>query len=219
MLADRLDIDPNTLVQRINRNPEYFDVKGERPKVITLKKDREDILFYRDKNTCQICQKQKEPSELLIRFKDPYLKDEYNWENIITSCQDCKEINIIKRLSRKKKVEHIGTGNYIWEYKEIEIREINKKKNPYMKLYFPDFKESKATYENYYEFNEFTGQGWYHIIGDNNEICKSISDILNYFGSQGWELVIMDHYPPQYEGDEWGNYHCVFKRKKIMEGN
>ena len=218
ILADRLNIDPNTLNQRINRNPEYFDIRGQRPKIITLKKGLEDIYFYRDKNTCRICQKQKDPTNLLIRLKDPYLKDDENWENIITCCQNCKDTNLIKRLSYKKNIEQIDAGNYIWEYKEIEIREIHKRKNPYMKLYFPDFKETEIKYEHYHEFNELNGQGWHHIIDDNNERCENLSDILNYFGSQGWELVIMDHNPPEFEGGDWGNLHCVFKRKKIIEG-
>jgi len=178
MLADRLRIDPNTLVQRINRNPEYFEIKGDRPKIVTLRKDLEKIYFYRDKNICQICQEEKESDELLIRFKDPYLGEKnkgdnlHDWDNVITCCQNCKEINLIKKLSYKKKVERIGTENYIWEYREIEIREINKEKNPYLELYFPDLKDSEIKYEHYFEFNALIGQGWYHIIDDKNERCE-----------------------------------------------
>ncbi len=217
LLSQRLNLDPNTIVQRINRNPEYFEIEGDRPKIIKLRKDLPEIYFYRDKNTCQICQKKKEPSELLIRLKDPYLKDDDNWNNVITCCQKCKDINLIKKLTYKKKIERIGTGNYVWEYKEIEIREIHKKKNPYMKLYFPDFKESEIEYEHYHEFNELNGQGWYHIIDDNNERCEYPSDILNYFGNQGWELIMFKQYPPEYTDGDWGNDHYVFKRKKNLE--
>ncbi len=215
-LADRLNLDPNTVVQRINRNPDYFEIVGDKPKIIKLRKDLEENYFYRDKNTCQICQKKKEPNKLLIRLKDPYLKDDHNWDNVITCCQDCKDINIIKKLSYKKKIEKIGTGNYIWEYKEIEIREIYKEKNPYMELYFPDFKESESEYVHYYEFNELNGQGWYHIIDDNNEICKYLSDILNYFGSQGWELMTIKQDPPEISDMGWGMDHYIFKRKKEL---
>ena len=215
-LAGRLNLDPNTIVQRINRNPNYFEIEGDKPKIIKLNKELEDIYFYRDKNTCQICQKKKEPGELLIRLKDPYLKDDHNWDNIITCCQDCKDINIIKKLSYKKKIKHIGTGNYIWEYKEIEIREIRKKKNPYFKLYYPDFKETEIEYVHYYEVNELNGQGWYHIIDDNNEICKNLSDILNYFGTQGWELMIVKQDPPAYPDEGWGNEIYIFKRKRDL---
>lgn len=217
LLSQRLNLDPNTIVQRINRNPEYFEIEGDRPKIIKLRKNLPEIYFYRDKNTCQICQKKKEPSELLIRLKDPYLEDDHNWDNVITCCQKCKDINLIKKLTYKKKIERIGTGNYVWEYKEIEIREIHKKKNPYMKLYFPDFKESEIEYEHYYEFNKLNGQGWYHIIDDNNERCEYLSDILNYFGSQGWELIMLKQYPPEYRDGDWGNDHYVFKRKKNLE--
>lgn len=217
MLSSRLNIDPNTLVQRINRNPKYFEIEGDRPKIIKLRKDLPEIYFYRDKNTCQICQKKKESSELLIRLKDPYLEDNHNWDNVITCCQKCKDINLIKKLTYKKKIEPIGIGNYVWEYKEIEIREIHKKKNPYMKLYFPDFKESEIEYEHYHEFNELNGQGWYHIIDNNNKRCEYFSDILNYFGNQGWELIIIKQYPPEYPDGDWGNNHYIFKRKKHLE--
>lgn len=217
MLSDRLRRNPNTIVQRINRNPDYFETIGDKPKIIKLNKDLEEIYFYRDKNTCQICQKKKEPSVLLIRLKDPHLKEDHNWDNVITCCQDCKDINIIKKLSYRKKIKNISTGNYIWEYKEIEIREIQKKKNPYLKLYFPDFKESEMEYDHYHEFNEFNGQGWYHITDDNNERCEYLSDILNYFGNEGWELITIKQYPPDYEDAEWGNPRYVFKRRKNLE--
>jgi len=222
-LADRLSIDPNTLVQRINRRLEYFDIVGNKPKIIRLKKDREDICFYRDKNTCQICLKKKDPRELLIRVKDPFLEERDktnnldNWDNVITCCQDCKDINLIKRLSNKEKVHPIVSGNYRWEYKEIEIREVYRKQNPYHELYFPDLKVSEMKYEHFHEFNERNGQGWSYIINDNNERCIYFSDILNYFGNQGWELVTMNIDPPEYPEDEWGNRHCFFKRKKDME--
>ena len=217
MLADRLRRESNTIVQRINRNPKYFEIIGDKPKIIKLNKDLEETYFYRDKNTCQICQKQKEPSELLIRLKDPYLKDDHNWGNVITSCQGCKDINIIKKLSYKKKIGRIVTENYIWEYKEIEIREIHQKKNPYLKLYYPDFQESEIEYDHYHEFNEFNGQGWYHIIDDDNKRCEYLSDILNYFGNQGWELVTIKQYPPDYSDGEWGNPRYVFKRRSYLE--
>ncbi len=223
LLADRLNVEPNTLVQRINRNSKYFEIRGDRPKFITLRKDVEKIYFHRDKNTCQICQKKKNPNELLIRFKDPYLEKKnklnnlHDWNNVITSCQDCKSINLIKRLSYKKKPEYNSLDNYIWEYKEIEIRVVYKKKDPYTELYFPGLKDSETQYEHYHEVNELNGQGWYHIIDDNNERCEYFSDILNYYGNQGWELVLMKEYPPEFEGDDWGNNHYLFKRKKRIE--
>jgi len=222
-LASRLDVEPNTLVQRINRNLKYFEIVGDRPKIITLNKDLEEIYFYRDKNTCQICQNKKNPDDLLIRFKDPYLVEKneidylHDWNNVITSCQDCKEIDLIKRLTYLKEPENIVLDNYIWEYKEIEIREIYKKKNPYAELYFPGFKNKNPQYEHYLEVNESNGQGWYHIINDKNERCEHLADILNYYGNQGWELVLVKEYPPDYEGDDWGNDCYLFKRKKLIK--
>ena len=223
LLADRLNVEQNTLVQRINRNTKYFEIRGDRPKIITLKKDVEEIYFHRDKNTCQICQKEKNPNDLLIRFKDPYLVEKneidylHDWNNVITSCQDCKNVNLIKRFSYKERPEYVSLDNYIWEYKEIEIRGIYKKKNPYIELYFPGFKDKDPQYEYYHEVDELNGQGWYHIINDNNERCKNLADILNYYGNQGWELILMKQYPPDYEGDDWGNDHYLFKRKKKIK--
>ena len=222
-LAYRLDIEPNTLVQRINRNSRYFEIRGDRPKYITLRKDVKEIYFHRDKNTCRICQKKKDPNELLIRFKDPYLEEKnklnnlHDWNNVITSCQECKGINLVKRLSYKKKPEYDSIDNYIWEYKEIEIRFISKEKNPYSELYFPGLKVSEKQYEHYHEVNELNGKGWYHIIDDNNERCKYFSDILNYYGNQGWELVLIKEYPPDYPDGDWGNDHYLFKRKKRIK--
>lgn len=222
-LAYRLDVEPNTLVQRINRNPEYFEIKGDRPKIITLRKEIKEIYFYRDKNTCQICLEKKDPSELLFRVKDPYLEEKNNmvnlddWDNVITCCQVCKDIDLLKKLSMKGKIEHIGSGNYFWEYKEIEIREVYKEKNPYHKLYFPDLKISEMKYDHYHEFNELKGQGWYHIINDNNERSEYFSDILNYFGNQGWELVLLKQDPPADPDEGWGHDRYLFKRKKRIE--
>ena len=222
-LAYRLDVEPNTLIQRINRNSKYFEIRGERPKIITLRKDIEEIYFHRDKNTCQICQKKKDPNELLIRYKDPYLEEKNNldylhdWNNVITSCQDCKDVDLIKRLSPKQKPKHISVDNYIWEYKEIEIREIHKKKNPYIELYLPSYKDKNPQYDHYHEVNETNGQGWYHIIDDNNERCENLHDVLNYYGNQGWELVLVKQYPPDEDEYDWGNERYLFKRKKKIE--
>lgn len=223
LLADRLNVEQNTLVQRINRNSKYFDIKGDRPKIITLRKDVKEIYFYRDKNTCQICQKKKDPEELLIRYKDPYLEEKnkidylHDWNNVITSCEDCKEINLIKRLSYREKPNYTIPDNFIWEYKEIEVRAIHKKINPYLELYFSDYKDKDPQYEHYHEVNEYNGQGWYHIIDDNDEICKNLVDILNYYGNQGWELVLVKQYPPDNEWEDWGNDNYLFKRKKKIE--
>lgn len=219
-LSRTLDIDPNTLVQRINRNSNYFEIKGDRPKIIKLRKDLDDIYYYRDKYTCQICNKKNEPNNLITRLKDPYMKDKENWENVITCCQKCKDINLIKKLSFKKKNKAISLGNFIWEYKEIEIREIKREVNPYLKLYLPELKQSEKEYIHYHEFNEHNGQGWFHIINDKNEICEYFSDILNFFGNEGWELIKIKPYIGEYEEFYgFGRSHCLFKRKKILEEN
>lgn len=217
-LSAAMHIDPNTLAQRINRNPDYFDISGFKPKIIKLNKDLEEIYFYRDEYTCQICQQKKEPNELLIRFKDPYIKNKDKWDNVITSCQKCKEIDLLKKLSYKNKGKSLGQIKYIWEYKEITIRFISERISPYMELYYSDLEKSdiKIEYENYYEFDELNGQGWFHIIDNDNKRCENLSDILNFFGKQGWELIKMKE-DKNFEGEPMGEYQCIFKRKKSME--
>ena len=76
-ISEFLNKDANTIVQRINRNPNYFQVEGERPKKITLKEGLEEVYFYRDNNQCQICQKKLSPENLIIRPKDPHMKDKF----------------------------------------------------------------------------------------------------------------------------------------------
>ena len=41
---------------------------------------------------------------------------------------------------------------------------------------------------------------------------RSISDILNYFGTQGWELIVMQEIQSQFSFPMQGEIKCVFKR-------
>jgi hypothetical protein len=218
-LAKRLGLETNTLVQRVNRNPDYFDIKGDKPRIITLRKNIEEIYFYRDKNTCRVCQKKKKKEDLTIRFRDPYLKgkEKDNWNNVISSCQKCKDIILIKKFSRTEIPKSLTLGINAWEYKKIRIREVRKKINPHMKLYYPALEDNEMKIEQYYEFDELRGQGWVHVIDDNNERCKQLTDILNYFGSHGWELVKFKEYMERFGEFEQptGDYLCLFKRKRM----
>ncbi|MEE9378771.1 MAG: HNH endonuclease [Candidatus Lokiarchaeia archaeon] len=208
-LAKFLKIDTNTLVQRINRNSNYFMLEGERPRIIKLNKNCNEIFFYRDKNKCQICQNMFEPDELIVRYKDPLIKEDKDaWENIITCCSHCKDKDLTKILRKKK--ETAPNGNIVWEYKEIGIREVQKRINSSIESVL-----SGGKYENedYWEFNEYNGQGWFRLHDEENNTCIYVNDILNYFGSHGWDLVNIKEYY-YYESDIPQGYHCFFKRIK-----
>lgn len=221
-LSERLDIDPNTLVQRINRNPDYFNLTGEKPKIIEVKKNINEIYFYRDENKCRICQKTFDPADLSIRYKDPNLKEKErdDWENVITTCSNCKDVDLVKKLNPVKKLKPPSLGNFIWEYKEIEVREINRKINPYIELFNPNLDKSayKHEYEYYFEFSEDGNREWFYVSDDENKKCDKLADILNFFGNQGWEMIKMKEYLDE-ETNETEGYHCIFKRKMVLGEN
>jgi 5-methylcytosine-specific restriction endonuclease McrA len=197
--------DTNTTIQRINRHQEFFDIKEPRPYKISLKKEIKEIYFFRDDYQCQICLKVKKPENLLIRFKDPYMEDKYDWENVITSCESCKEKDLIKRIGVKKEARLKLYSADTWEYKGIEIKNVEKYD-----------KESKELRTAYYEFNELNGQGWFHLINNANEISSNNPiDILNYFGDDGWEIIKYKEFP--WEDYEEFHAEILFKRKKLKD--
>ncbi len=209
-LSDQTRVEKNTLVQRINRNLNYFRFIGDRPKLIELNSDLEEIYIYRDKNQCQICEKIFKPDELHTREKDPYRKkkkkqvDEvYDWENVITCCSHCKEKDLVKRLELDPK--KLSLGRKTWEYKEITIR------RPYKRI---NSTSHKFGYVNYMEFNEDNGPQWYHVLDNENDICNSKSEILNFFGNRGWDLINIEE-ETDYDLQPTGVFQYLFKREKI----
>jgi hypothetical protein len=214
LLSKELDVDANTILKRVKRNPKYFKIEGIRPKIIYLNKDIEEIFFYRDKYKCRICHEEKAPNNLQIRLKDPFLKEDVrkNWRNIITCCKKCKDKDLVKCIN-KDKIE-APSDITKWEYKEVRIRKVRNKLTH-------NWKSSDATfdgiilgnnYEYHLEFNELNGQGWFHLNDGNNERCNKLSDILNYFGIQGWELFNI-RYITYTDSDEIAERRCIFKRK------
>ena len=91
-----------------------------------------------------------------------------------------------------------------WEYKDIYIR------RPYKRL---DSKGRDYGFMEYMEFNEDNGLQWYYVLDNENNICKNLSSILNFFGNRGWELISIKQ-SNNFEGDPTDDYHCIFKRKK-----
>ena len=231
--------DTNTIVQRVKRNENYFDISGKRPYNITLKKNIKEIYFYRDKNQCQICRKMVSPQKLLLRFKDPNMKNKYVWNNVFTCCPECKDKEIVKKTKKSRTSKNKVQKNDAWEYKEIYIKKMEH--NPifqnsvldHLKVsigswdqpYDENLSPSDVVGYDYYEFDELNGKGWFHLTNDENDISsKSISDILNYFGDDEWELVSIKlvssskptilGYVQSYEARQGELYQCIFKRKK-----
>ena len=224
MIAELLGKDTNAIVQRIKRNPEYFDLTNKKPFKITIKKGIDQVYFIKDKQQCQICRKMFKPDKLLIRFKDPHMKDKYNWKNVITCCKGCQDKEISKKTTKKgaKRSKRKGVR---WEYKEIGIKRVEKERwvystrNRLAHMGSMVDAEEQEEEEDFYEFNEWNGQGWFHLTDDDNDTISSwsITDVLNYFGDDGWELIRIKEY--EYEVFNEERYNCFFKRRKTGDGN
>lgn len=195
-LANELKLKIDTLIQRISRNNEYFEVDdSQRPSRISVKTGIREIYLYRDKNRCQICQKTVSPERLALKFRNPYQEDKYEWMNVLSVCDECKDKKIVKIVKRVK--EPRG-----FEYKEIYIRWLSKK--------IPETDD----YEHYYEFDEFDGSGYFPLIDENEKIAsRTVADVLNYFGADDWEVVYIKKLI-DFEHDELEDYQVIFKRKR-----
>lgn len=242
IISGVLKRDTNTIVQRVKRNENYFDISGKRPYNITLKKNIKEIYLYRDKNQCQICRETFNPEKLLLRFKDPHMKEKYNWNNCFTCCQACKDKEVIKKTKKKRTPNKKVQKKDAWQYKEVYIKKIVQSPyHPFLnnlalnnlkvgygswdRPYEENLSPPNVVVYDYYEFDELNGKGWFHLTNDENDISsKSISDILNYFGDDEWELVSIKlvssskptilSYVQSYEAHQGELYQCIFKRKK-----
>lgn len=199
-LADQLGLKTDTLIQRISRNKDYFEVDDSvRPSRILVKKGIEEVYFYRDKNKCHICQKTVDPKRLTLKFRNPYQYNKYQWDNVISVCDECKDKEIVKRVKRVKKLG-------VTEYKEIYIK-ITSRINP-----------KTDEYENFYEFDELNGAGTFPLIDKEDKIASfTVADILNYFSADGWEVIHIERImEEEYALEE---YQVFFKRVKEIEKN
>lgn len=247
-IADRLQETPNTIMQRIKRNPKYFNIDDEtRPFKVTLKPENDEIIFIRDRNQCHICRRTLNPDLLVRRYKNPDLRDKDAWQNIITCCQDCKDKDISKSILKKSKqvMKLKPSKRPVWEYHEIRIRNVISSTNIYTyplweadtPVYIAGYEDYPMTRsqlasslanqesESYYEYDELNGKGWYHLTEEGKPSSKTIKDILDYFGYDGWELVSISQIVKSFKTDVigWPNipyqsepeeYHCIFKRKR-----
>jgi len=192
-LANQLGLRIDTLIQRISRNKKYFEIDdSQRPSEISIIKGVKEVYFYRDKNKCQLCQKIVSPDILTLKFRNPYQDDKYEWRNVLSVCDECKDKEIIKKVKLVKK-----PGAF--EYKEVYITFVTRKK------------EDKWYY--HYEFDQHDGTGSFPLVDHNDEIAsKTVGDILNYFGADGWEVVHIESIRGEY--DDVDDYQVFFKRKR-----
>ena len=192
-LAEKLGLKIDTLIQRISRNKEYFEIDdSQRPSRISVKKGIKEIYFYRDKNICQLCQKILNPEKLILKFRNPFQDDKYRWRNVLSVCDECKDKEIIKIV---KQVKQLGA----YEYKEVYITSVSRK--------------IKDEWESYYEFDEHDGRGFFPLIGENEKIAsRTVGDILNYFSADGWKVVHIESI--RGEHDEVDDYQVFFERKR-----
>ena len=194
-IANRLGLKTDTLIQRISRNKDYFEIDDSvRPSRISVRKGIDVIYFYRDKNNCQVCQKTVNPERLSLKFKNPYQEDKYKWQNVLTVCDECKDKEIVKRV---KQVKQPG----VVEYKEVSIQLTSKR----------DAKTDRYLY--YYEFDEYDGTGQYPLLDEKGNVASNtVADILNYFSADGWEVIHIERIlDDEYELEE---YQIIFKRKR-----
>ena len=197
-LADRLGIKVDTIIQRISRNKAFFEINdSERPSKISIRKGLNEIYFYRDKNQCRLCEKIVAPESLILKFRNPYQEDKFDWRNVLSVCDECKDKDIIKKNKRVKKPGTI-------EYKEVYIRLVSK------------MKEEKRFY--YYEFDEHDGTGEFPLLDENNNIAsETVGAVLNYFGSDGWDMVHIETLRGEYDDVGYEDFQVFFKRKREQD--
>jgi len=199
-LASALGKNVDTIIQRVRRNKDYFEIDNTtRPSKISIKKGLKEIYFYRDKNTCQICQKQVTPNKLELGFRNPYQTDKYDWKNVLSVCDDCKDKEIVKIIKKTKFPIEI-------EYKEVHIR-------------WTSINNSETDkWESFLEFDELDGSGYFPLFDENEKIASnSIADVLNYFSADGWEMIHIEYPTTLTDYEDVGEYEVLFKRKKLRK--
>ena len=196
-LAGALKKNVDTIIQRVKRNNEYFDIDdSQRPAIISVKKGVPEIYFYRDKNTCQICQKQVIPNELVLRFRNPSKRDKYDWSNVLSVCNECKDKPIVKIKKQIKSPLRI-------EYKEINI------------TWDSELDEETGQWNSFLKFDELDGSGYFPLLDSNEKIAsKTIADVLNYFAADDWEVM-----GRSYAGFKYRHYLVLYDmRRSTGEG-
>jgi len=191
-LAGALEKNVDTIIQRVKRNNKYFDIDdSQRPAKISVKKGVPEVYFYRDKNTCQICQKKAIPNELVLRFRNPSQRDKFGWSIVLSVCNECKDKPIVKIKKIIKSPPRI-------EYKEIHI------------MWESELDDETVEWNSFLKFNELDGSGYFPLLDSNENIAsKTIADVLNYFAADDWEVI---HIEVPNDAEYIDHYQVFFKR-------
>ncbi len=234
-IAEKLQEEDNTINQRILRDGEtYFKVTNPKPKTIEIQRGLGDAVFLRDKNRCYYCNKTWPSSELKTRYLRPDVPDLDAWSNLITICRECYQKPLADLAppppAQEKKGITFKVGKptkSAWEYTVVRIRSVTRREED-LKLeeLFTHKKPADSRLGQFYEFVEITNdidgleeEDWQYLQDDTGQQSPSLTRILNYFGSMGWELVsvrdLVVHNISEDTLDELENdmIECFFKRR------
>jgi 5-methylcytosine-specific restriction endonuclease McrA len=238
-IAEKLQEEDNTINQRILRDEEtYFKVTNPKPKTIEIKRGLDDAVFLRDMNRCYYCGKTWASSELKTRYLRPDVPDLDAWSNLITICRECTqkpsaELTPLVPPTKERKgipFKAIKSTKSAWEYLVVRIRGVTRRQQDILlEQFLANKKETDEQPSQFYEFLEITNimenveeRDWEYLENDQGRPSANLTQIFNYFGNKGWELVSMrDLAAPNTSGDEldefdeFANYkvECIFKKR------
>jgi len=113
-IAEELGMQPNSVLQNVHRNKDYFEIINRKPLLIGPK-PLKPFFFLRDNYKCTICGAQLTKKDALIDTLDqPSLKNEMKIYNTGTVCNTCKS----KR--HQKKYRHLTAEEYIKSQEDDE---------------------------------------------------------------------------------------------------
>ncbi|MHA2366748.1 MAG: HNH endonuclease [Candidatus Hodarchaeales archaeon] len=117
-LANQLKLKPNSVLQTVNRNSDFFLRFNKKPVLIGVKAVP-DFILTRDNHTCLFCYQQFEPQDLQIDFLEPSSDDtKLKLNNSFTICKPC----LSKRYSSNNR--SLNIENYI----QKELKGVDQKK-------------------------------------------------------------------------------------------
>jgi 5-methylcytosine-specific restriction endonuclease McrA len=221
-IAQRLKTEPNTIIQRLRRDPDkLFITDDSKPKNVKVKPGFRSIVLLANRYKCRYCLKDKSDNELEIQLRWPNI-DSDNYNNLITICEACQQGFQQNLEQNPKKITEFGTEDRksilspeVFEYKQIWIEN---------RPYIPPG-EIHATY-SYYVYHDLAfGQtrfNWNYIakegIYPDNILSKTQNTIFDAFGKDGWELIqtriLTEEENIAFFDSQSTHYEAIFKRKK-----
>jgi len=213
-ISDLLGEDANTINQRILRDNEnlFFSPNpNSKPKIIQVRPGHPDVVCYMRDNQCNLCKKKLKPEKMFVEYINNQKKQKNTWDNLKLVCDQCSKTPPKVTKQKTQKVTQISNLNIdksmrTWEYKTLIIRNVPKfddysslsEEDPkYIPAHFIYQENSEIDLTKDIEEQEEQVSNWYTIIENGKIKSHSISDILNFFGIQGWELASIQQLSPQ----------------------